>query len=105
LPWLHLGAFALFVVRAYASLGHWPSYGRPDPKDLGFVVHHAIVWLSLLPAAYSAIVFLPASIALRRTLWIRQGFRSAALIYVAGTLLTWIVWGTDLGGLSEWFAD
>lgn len=45
LGWLVL--FALFVLRTYLKLGHLPSYNNPDPKDLGFSIHHSIVFFGL----------------------------------------------------------
>lgn len=31
-PWFGLAVLLLFGVMAYAQVGHWPLYGRPDPK-------------------------------------------------------------------------
>jgi len=104
-PWLHIAASLLFVARAYASLGHWPSYNRPDPKTLGFVVHHSMVWLTLIPALYSPIAVLPWVIAFWRKLRGDRSVRTAAFVYVAGTAVTWAVWSANLAGFSEWFAD
>jgi hypothetical protein len=36
-----------FYLRACFSLGHCPTYGQPDPKDLGFTLHHHLAFFSL----------------------------------------------------------
>ena len=34
IPWLSLGLLLAFAGLAYWQVGHWPMYGRPDPKDV-----------------------------------------------------------------------
>lgn len=39
--WLVL--FGLFILRARLTIGRWPTPSVPDPKDLGFDLHHAAI--------------------------------------------------------------
>ena len=73
LPVLEVLLFYSFVLRARLSLGVWPAYNHPDPKQLGFVVHHDLVmgcWLSLMWAAIPVIIItILLWLALRRFSW------------------------------------
>ena len=50
--------------RAQSSLGFTPTYGNPDPKTLGFYVHHILILLSLLSIYPALIVSFVSSILL-----------------------------------------
>lgn len=58
LAWLAL--VHLFVLRESLRLGSWPEPSRPDPKDLGFTIHHAAngFGLATVPGAIVASVVL-----------------------------------------------
>lgn len=45
-----------YACRARLELGHWATYGNPDPKTLGWSVHHELVLLSMFLVA-PALVF------------------------------------------------
>jgi hypothetical protein len=56
-PFLCLCMWYSFPIRARIALGHWPSYDHPDPKTLGFDIHHGMAVLSLLLFIESFLVF------------------------------------------------
>jgi hypothetical protein len=99
-PMAWLLVFALFVLRARLALGRWPLPYRPDPKDLGFDYHYALVvagmpliCASVLSAvAFTALVGRPAG---RRWAIPLVGVASlAAIVLLAqidpGHLFTWL---------------
>ena len=51
--WLLL--FGLFIVRARLALGRWPAPYQPDPKDLGFDLHHGAI-LAGMPVMIAAVL-------------------------------------------------
>lgn len=54
-PMLWLVLFYSFVCRARLQLGVWPRPYQPDPKNIGFELHHLAVYLGVLA------MFLPCS--------------------------------------------
>lgn len=42
-PAMWVAALYALAWRTEALVGHWPTYGRPDPKDTGFDVHYGLV--------------------------------------------------------------
>lgn len=45
-PLFLIGLYTTYVLRVYAHLGELPEpYINPDPKDLGFDLHHDAIWL------------------------------------------------------------
>src|SRR5687767_3123259 len=65
-----------YVLRARVSLGVWPEYDSPDPKALGWPIHHVLILVSLL-AVYPSLIF---SAGASCYLLFRRHFRSATLI-------------------------
>jgi ABC-type dipeptide/oligopeptide/nickel transport system permease component len=47
LPLAWFGLFWLYVLRARLALGVWPQPYQPDPKDLGFGLHHDLIALAM----------------------------------------------------------
>ena len=74
-----------YVLRARASLGVWPEYDNPDPKALGWPIHHGLILLSLL-AIYPSLIF---SAGASCFLFFRRRFRSASLILLT-TVAVWL---------------
>ncbi|MBL9166713.1 MAG: hypothetical protein JNN07_03160 [Verrucomicrobiales bacterium] len=102
LAWLSL--LYLFVLRARLYLGHWPQPYHPDPKDLGFTVHHQAVWFGLmaLPVvalATVALALVGRRVAVDRRIW------PALTFLVASIVLVIVVARLDPGGFFNWFAD
>jgi hypothetical protein len=55
--WLLL--FGLFILRARLALGRWPAPYRPDPKDLGFDLHHAAL-VAGMPLMFTSVLCVAA---------------------------------------------
>jgi len=53
LAWLLL--FGLFILRARVTLGRWPAPYQPDPRDLGFDLHHTAIVLGF-PLMFAAVL-------------------------------------------------
>lgn len=51
--WLFL--FGVLILRARVALGRWPAAHEPDPKDLGFDLHHAVI-LAGIPLMFTAVL-------------------------------------------------
>ena len=100
-----LALFYAFVLRARLELGHWPVAYQPDPKLLGFDLHHTLVWLGLF-----AILAAPALCGLGY-LVARWGRADTALphrpaaLFAGGFALAAILLVSDLGAFLHWFAD
>jgi hypothetical protein len=98
IAWLLLSASA-----ARLTLGYWPSYNRPDPKDVSPLILDVPV-LPLLLLSPLAVVT-SVIIAFRdwycgRTAW--SGVAFAAV----GSFLVLVVWlRLDRGGFFEWWFD
>jgi hypothetical protein len=103
-PAAALACFYGFVIRARFTLGRWPTYNHPDPKQLGFDLHHALVWFLLMALPLTGIVAVIYSItalvvtrqlSLWRALWpIVVSFGIGFAIIIA-----------DPGDFFGWFAD
>ena len=55
-PFLWLALLYSFVLRARLHLGVWPYPYQPDPKSLGFDVHHLAIYLGV-PAMSAAGIY------------------------------------------------
>lgn len=96
---------ASYLFRAHQELGFLPTYGNPDPKDLGWPIHHLLILLSLL-AVIPALVFS----GLLSICLISQGRQSIGNTVMFLTLgfgvgFTWLAlssFGQDFWG---WYAD
>lgn len=58
LPPLFLATLYGFAARARLALGRWPAPHHPDPKDLGFDLHHGAVLVALLAMLASPLALL-----------------------------------------------
>ena len=99
----YLALFYSFVLRARLALGTWPQPYQPDPKELGFGVHHAAVLLGLPLWMVS-----PMAVLLLVALQPRFGRRKIVLpVLVFGLLylVAWLVLRMDPGSFGYWFAD
>lgn len=101
------GVVAMYglVLRARFALGEWPRPQRPDPKDLGFELHHGLAGLFMIVAVASPVA-LAACLLLRRRDDPRVRHRGTALaVFAAGYALLWVLAWTDPGGFLMWYAD
>ena len=99
----YLALFYSFVLRARLALGTWPLPYQPDPKALGFDIHHAAVLLTLPLWMVS-----PMAVLLLVALQPRFGRRKIVLpVLVFGLLylVAWLVLRMDPGSFGYWFAD
>ncbi len=103
-PLAWLASVYLFVLRARLHLGFWPEPSRPDPKDLGFTIHHAANWFGLatVPGAIVAAVVLAvvgSRIGWRIKPWPALSLAAVSLVAVVAT------GRLDPGRFFEWFVD
>jgi hypothetical protein len=99
-------AFWLFVLRARAVLGFWPTPYHPDPKDLGFDLHYLAVVIGL-PWALAATLVLLLLIAFNYRQIKSAGARPvlAGITGVMGLALSLGIGRQDPGRFFYWFAD
>ncbi len=103
-PLVWLASVYLFVLRARFHLGFWPEPSRPDPKNLGFAVHHAVNWFGLatVPGAIVAAVVLAvveSRIGRRTKAWPVLSLAAVSFVAVIAT------GRLDPGRFFEWFVD
>ena len=107
LPVLAFLTLFSFALRARWSLGRWPSYSNPDPKDLGFDFHY---WLSGLTLNVSVLaqVLLTVLAIVSWAGWLRayrwSAFLAALVCTATLCLLIGVLW-LDPVGLMEWYVD
>lgn len=100
--WLSL--LYLFVLRARLHLGHWPEPSHPDPKDLGFMVHHQAIWIGLMALPIVAVATIALALVGRRVAADRRIW--PALTFLAASIaLVMVVARLDPGSFFNWFAD
>lgn len=98
--WLLL--FGLFILRARVTLGRWPAPYQPDPKDLGFDLHHAAI-VAGIPVMFTAVLCATALTFLVHDrpgrLWL---LRTTA---VAGLVAVIVLARADPGYVFTWLGD
>lgn len=105
LPLIFLLALYGYYVRARLVLGVWPYPYHPDPKSLGFVVHHVLVPLSAVqmlisPLALLGVIAFRPLTAHERSIVQRVGVAFATLYVLTIALVR-----ADPGRVLEWFLD
>jgi len=87
-------------------LGHWPDYGRPDPKDLPGLLGLEYAGLVLCMAALPAAALAAVALAIAARIQLREFpiWRTAALL-IASSALFVVFCRTDPGGFLNWFFD
>ena len=105
IPLLFAVTYLLLALAAAAQVGHWPSYGQPDPKAV-----NGLAWLQ--PLVVSSLAMSVAAI----PIWLvtnLSGYVLAApwrprrwqlLLYLAGILLALGLIGLD-SAQGGWIAD
>lgn len=101
-PVLWLATFYLYVLRAVAIIGRWPAPHSPDPQNLGFEIHHFVVFFGLawVPLAGVGVLLLATW-----AIW-RDDYHDAfiALVAYVGSLIgTVLLLQRDPGQLLQWF--
>ncbi|MHC5209910.1 MAG: hypothetical protein ACYTG2_04235 [Planctomycetota bacterium] len=105
LPCVALATLYGYALRASIVLGHWPQPYRPDPKQLGFTLHHDLVRWLLEAAIFSPVAL--AVLLLARGLGagrIRQP-SAFVIVFAATYALFWLVFVSDPGRVFEWYAN
>ena len=103
LPAMWVGMF-VHAVRAWRFLGFWPSYDRPDPKDLPpWLVADTVEKVAV--AGVFVLVASAGALALRKIGTPQKRVLAAAAICAAAILVTFIVLSADPGGVFEWYVD
>ena len=98
--WLLL--FGLFILRARVRLGRWPAPYQPDPKDLGFDLHHATI-VAGIPVMFTAVL---CATALTFLVHERPGRLWLLRIAAVGGLVAVITLArTDPGYVFTWLGD
>jgi hypothetical protein len=100
LVWLCL--FGLFILRARVALGRWPAPYQPDPKDLGFDLHHAAI-VAGIPLMFTAVLCATALTFLARDRpgrpWLLR------ITAVAGLVAVIALARADPGYVFTWLGD
>ena len=105
IPALAILLFYAFVIAVRLVIGHWPTYGNPDPAQLpgSLLPFDVAVTLLLIAVGVGPVLLIPAVAAA----W-RQRFRWL-LVPIAAYLASWFILVAlaylDPGGFFDWFAD
>ncbi|RYE52785.1 MAG: hypothetical protein EOP48_15750 [Sphingobacteriales bacterium] len=95
--------FYSFVLRAWYKLGYVPYYDNPDPQDLLFDRHYAIVGYTYEPLPYSlGILLIYALICLIKR---ENVLKINKWHFVIFGFLMFILIMTAFSPLFEWFVD
>jgi hypothetical protein len=106
LPWFWLALMALFTTAVALQVGHLPTFGRPDPKDTGYLL--VLYWPVLLLLSPTTIAPLLWSL-----LGLGKHFFELPFIIRRQEVVTFL-WGwalflwlalTNFGGLMAWLID
>jgi len=105
LPAFWMAAFYAFVGRAWLHLGYRPYMYHPDPKTLGFDLHHSALWLGLVPCHLAPLVWLAAALVAWRVGNQRPVIARTAPAIAASYGIFLLLFYVDPGNFAEWFAD
>lgn len=106
LPCLWLALLAAFVLGVTAMVGHFPTYGQPDPKDTGMLQLLYLPLIALTATMPAVIIFGLLLLAVRH--WSRSLFpvrKRDVLLLLSGAILYLGIAANDLAGLMTWLAD
>lgn len=101
LPWVYIIVFYLYVLRAIIKLSYVPFYDNPDPKVLGFYIHHELIdllgefsmWAIVAWGILRLIMyFMEIKISKRET----KVFRIAVIVFI---------YNITIDPFMAWFAD
>jgi hypothetical protein len=103
-PWAWTAALGAMLVLTVSQVGHFPSYGNPDPKQVaGIWAPYWAVFLLFFPSILSPLVVGGEQVwRLSRTSGVRIG---ALGLYALGFALFGAVMFADVFGLRNWVMD
>ncbi len=90
-----------FAIRVAFAVGHWPSYGNPDPKSVGMDFHYEVVY-----NAMGVAIILPPVLGLLGCLFLvanRRVFPAVACLLLGFAGLAFLI--LDPNDLFNWLAD
>jgi hypothetical protein len=93
-----------YGLRAALVLGYWPQYDQPDPKELGFIIHHQIVDCAFNVAFHSTLIW----ILLRFTLgayFSEDELRRNTIAFLTTVGICVAFFVIDPLGLIGWYCD
>jgi len=98
--WFGIVVFGSTVAYAFIRLGRFPTYGSPDPKELGLPVPlRVFVYLSLGLMAYSVVLLFGSTLyrmfSAERRLSVREWILTAVGMALGLGLLHFADWWTD----------
>lgn len=103
LPSLWFALFGTLVLRAVLLMGHLPTYGNPDPKDLGFPPHLTATLIAFL-ASFVAPFGIAILVMLRKPLNL-HGARGPIILFLV-TFAVLLLFTLTIGRpLVEWWMD
>jgi hypothetical protein len=104
LVWANPVALYAFACVAFIIVGHWPSYGHPDPKSLASPLLSLLVDLSFYVTAFGVVAWLLLFPMTARMLGSR-GVRRQTVAWVLGLAAAYLVLYRNVGGVAEWYFD
>lgn len=103
-PLLLLAAFLGYVIEARLSLGYWPSYDHPDPKNMGWWIQHNLLFVGFM--GFPVTSLLAVELAVMGRLCSRDFPFCKLLAAVIASILGLILFlRADPGGFVVWYCD
>lgn len=103
-PFLLLVAFLVCVLGVRLHLGHWPSYGQPDPKQLGWWFPYHILQLGFF--GFPFVALLAAGLALFGRVRSREfPWLTILITVVVANAVFFAFVRMDPGGFVDWLWD
>jgi len=99
-PIINLIFFLILFVRAYLSVGQFPTYGNPDPGN--FEILYFLYLLSFFLLAISLIVFPVFIFLIDKKLSYKLKY---LLIYISVWFVNLYIFRIESLGLGDWIAD
>ena len=104
-PLLVILLFYAYVIRAWLTVGYWPSYSHPESWSMGFTRHYALLrpWFLVFPLALFPLLVAVYDCALWAVL---RKFPKRAFIALGISAFITYAWRfTDPGKFIDWFLD
>ena len=105
-PWAWFLLLFIYALIVTLQVGHFPSYGQPDPKYAGAV---SLLYAPTIILLLGVIALTPFGLILTVVKW-WKGMpltirRSELIFYLVGIGLFYLFIFTDVVGLMEWLMD